>query len=234
MWIFLPKNIIRLLLLTIITSVIIVFFSFRLNRFFNYDNITQVKNIILDFGLLAPIIIITFYTIFNVAMMPTLFFNFLAGYLYGIKYGFLIAWIGMTLGLLTSFLSTRFIFRDEFKKRFGANRTMLLLEQYIAKYKGFAVLFFRLLFIFPYNIQNITYGLSSLKTSSYLFYSAIGIIPVTILHVLLGNLINNNTLSNSKLNEIFSLIGIASIIGIILLILVLKLKSKFVLKNDNQ
>ncbi len=187
-----------------------LFFALGWNRFFTYQNVSAVKEYIIGFGIIGPLIIIILYSIFNVAMLPTLFFNFLCGYLYGLKYGIILAWVGMTIGLLCSFISSRYIFRSDFKHKFGQNKAIKAIEGYIEKYNGLAVLLFRIIFIFPYNLQNVAYGLSQIKFRTYLIFSALGIIPITVLHVILGNMISTAAMDPEDLKRVFMIIGIVT------------------------
>jgi uncharacterized membrane protein YdjX (TVP38/TMEM64 family) len=173
-----------------VVSAIVLFFAFRLNRFFSLQNINLVREFILRFSIGGPLIVVLLFMIFNLACLPTLYFNFLSGYLYGPLNGMIIAWIGMTLGLMTSFLNVRWLFRKDFVEKFGSNRTVMQLEEYTEKYGSQLVVSMRLLFVIPYNIQNVAYGLSSISAGKYLIFSAIGIIPLTLAYVWLGHLIN--------------------------------------------
>jgi len=160
-------------------------------------------------------------------MLPTLFFTFVSGYLYGGIYGFFIAWFGITVGLMSSFLNTRYLFRKDFIKKFGENKVVKMLENYANKYKGLAVLFYRVFFVFPYNLQNVAYGLCSIRIYSYFWGSAIGILPTTIFYVWLGDMLSKNRLTMVDMKNIFLIIGVAITIFASIFFTTILIKKKF-------
>lgn len=202
------KHLPKILYLSIAAALIALFYIFRLNKFFTYENITAVRDIILKFSFFGPVIIFLLYILFNILCLPTLFFNFLSGYLYGPIAGFFVAWIGMSLGLLSSFFNVRYFFRKDFQSRFKNNKIIAEVDKAASKYRGWSALFFRVFFIIPYNMQNIAYGLSGISVKGYFWGSVIGILPTTIMHVAIGRLIYNNTLGMTDLKNIFMYIGI--------------------------
>lgn len=225
--IFLKKHLLKVLFILFLVLFFALFFLLKLNRFFTYDNILSVKEFILKFSILGPLVIILLYIIFNVVMLPTLFFTFVSGYLYGGIYGFFIAWFGMTVGLMSSFLNTRYLFRKDFIKKFGENKVVKMLENYANKYKGLAVLFYRVFFVFPYNLQNVAYGLCSIRIYSYFWGSAIGILPTTIFYVWLGDMLSKNRLTMVDMKNIFLIIGVAITIFASIFFTTILIKKKF-------
>jgi uncharacterized membrane protein YdjX (TVP38/TMEM64 family) len=195
----------------------VLFFTFELSRFFSLENIARVQDFILQFSVLGPVIVILLYVVFNLAVLPTLFFNILSGYLYGPVFGSLIAWIGMTVGLMASFSNIRWIFRRDFISRFGSNKTVVKMEEYLEEYGNWLVVIMRLLFIVPYNLQNIAYGLSSISPIRYLVFSGIGIIPLTVAYAIIGHLINQGIMGSGDFRKYTVIIGalIAFFIAII-------------------
>lgn len=228
------KHISKLFFLAFLICFFSIFFIFKLNRFFTYENIIQVKYFILNFSILGPIVIILLFIIFNLAVLPTFYFIFISGYLYGPIYGFILGWFGMIIGLLASFINTRYIFKDDFIKKFGSNKIVKMLDEYIKKYHGWAVIFFRIFFIVPYNIQNTAYGLTDIKLYIYTICSAIGILPTTILYVFLGNLFVNNKININGIKNIvlYLIIFIALFASIFFTSLILRRKFKYI--NDEQ
>lgn len=225
--IFLKKHLLKVLFILFLVLFFALFFLLKLNRFFTYDNILSVKEFILKFSILGPLVIILLYIIFNVVMLPTLFFTFVSGYLYGGIYGFFIAWFGITVGLMSSFLNTRYLFRKDFIKKFGENKVVKMLENYANKYKGLAVLFYRVFFVFPYNLQNVAYGLCSIRIYSYFWGSAIGILPTTIFYVWLGDMLSKNRLTMVDMKNIFLIIGVAITIFASIFFTTILIKKKF-------
>ncbi|MBN2544839.1 MAG: VTT domain-containing protein [Spirochaetes bacterium] len=220
----LKKHLPKIIFISIIVLIIIIYYSLNLKRYFDLKHITDekltsIKNFFAEFYFIGPIIIILFFMVFNISMLPTFFFIFISGYLYGPFYGSFLGYSGMIFGMAASFLTIRYLFKKDFNFKFGNTKTVKAIESYIEKYHGLAVLFFRLFFIFPYNIQNIAYGLSRIKTSTYIFFSAIGIIPSTLMWIFLGYFTSKNAIALADVKKFFLLSVI--IIAALLLFFVL-------------
>ncbi len=203
---FLKDHLSKIIFFIFLATFIIIFFSFKLNRYFTYENIQAVREFILGYSVLGPIIIILLFIIFNLAIFPTFYFIFIAGYLYGLIYGFIIGWIGMISGITLSFLNSRYIFRESFVKKFGSKNIVLFLEEYIKKYHAWSVLFLRIFFIIPYNIQNVAYGLTSINSLVFIIFSSLGVLPITILYALLGHQLSQNNLGINYIKKILIII----------------------------
>ncbi len=203
---FLKEHISKIIFLIFLTFFITFFFLFKLNRYLTYENAAIVREFILNFSILGPIILIALFIVFNLAIFPTFYFIFIAGFLYGPVYGFVIGWIGMIIGLTASFLNSRYLFRKNFIKKFGSKKIIQALENFLKKYNGWSVLFSRIFFIIPYNLQNISYGLTSIKLYIYIINSAIGILPITLLYVCFGHLLSNNQIGINNIRNILIII----------------------------
>jgi len=132
----LKKHLFKILFVIIIILIITIYYSFNLNKYFDINHLTkeklsEVKIFLTDYYFFGPMIIILLFIIFNMAMLPTFFFIFLSGYLYGFLYGSLFSWIGMILGLTTSFLTTRYLFKKDFNSKFGNLKAVKTIEKYI-------------------------------------------------------------------------------------------------------
>lgn len=165
------------------------FFYFDLHDHLTKENIGEVKNYLLEFGAWTPVIIVFLYISFNVVGLPTLFFSVLCGYLYGLSDGFFLAWGGMTAGLFSSFICGRYLFRDHFISKYGKNKMVGKLEGLLKRYHFWAVVFTRLVMVFPYNLLNYIYSITSIRTSTYLVGSALGILVPTIIFAYSGELL---------------------------------------------
>jgi len=225
---FLKKNITKVIFFLFLIIFFIVGFKFKLFKYLTYENAEIVKQYILGLNFIGPILIIVLYILFNIALMPTFYFIFISSYLYGPFYGFLLGWFGMIIGLTSSFLSSRYIFRKDFTKKFGNTKIVKTLEDYIQKYHGWAVIFFRLFFVIPYNIQNPAYGLTSVKLYIYVLCSAIGILPTTILYIWLGHLVAENKIGIHDVRNVslFLVVFITVFASIIFTSMLIKKKMK--------
>jgi len=202
------KKIQRILFVLIIAVLIILFYFFKLDKYFTYQNIQVVKDFIISLSFLGPLIIIILFVGLNLIGMPNVFFVFLSGYLYGFYYGFILGYIGTILGFTFSFISVRYFFRDLFLKKYGENKLVLKIEKYTEKYKAWSILFFRVIFAIPYSIQNIAYALTKINFFVYFIFSLIGSIPQTLTFVVLGFLLSSGRINLAQFKNIFLIIVI--------------------------
>jgi uncharacterized membrane protein YdjX (TVP38/TMEM64 family) len=239
---FLKKHIPKIIFLTLTVIFIIILYTTGLNRYFNIMQVTNeklisLKNIILTFSFFGPLVILILYFVFGIFCMPTFYFIFICGFLYGPIYGLFLGWVGMIVGFMASFINIRYMFKNDFANKFGTNTMVIKLENYVKKYNFFAVFILRIFFFIPYNIQNIAYGLSSISIFKYLLGSALGVIPITILYAYLGSAFSKNQITPDDLKNIMLYIGIfigfiASVFFTCLIVIYIKKKISLDRKNS--
>jgi len=229
---FLLKKIFKILFFILIIAIIIVIVNFRLYEKFNYKNITEIKQFFIDLKILPPVIIILLYIAFSLACLSTVQFAFISGYLYGPIWGSILAIVGMIIGMNSAFYGSRYLFRDSFQKRFGDNKIVKEIDGYAKKYKGKAVLILRTFSVFPYNLQNIAYGLSSINGFSHFWGSSIGIIPFTFFFVWTGSIID--TITPEEIKIIFLKFGIVSAMLTAIIITTFIIKTKIISKKREE
>jgi uncharacterized membrane protein YdjX (TVP38/TMEM64 family) len=186
------KIYLQILYFTLIAILIFLFFFFKLNSFLTIENINNVKAYFLNLGNLAAIYMIAIYILFNLAAIPRVFFTIFSGYVFGVFYGFLFAWLATMIGLIVTFISVRYLFNEKFNKKFGNAKIVEKLNNKIEKNSLLIVIFLRAIYIFPSSVLNYSFAFTKIKTSKYIFGSAIGFIPVVLINVYSGYLINNN------------------------------------------
>ncbi|MDF1551328.1 MAG: VTT domain-containing protein [Bacteroidales bacterium] len=185
------KIILQLLYLLAVILIVFVFFYYELNIYFSIANINKVKVHFLDLGFYAPLLMIGFYIILNLAAIPRVFFTIFSGYVFGIVYGFLFAWMATIIGLAASFLMVRYLFRTSFERRFGNKKLVEKINNQIDKRGVWLIIFLRAIYVVPSSILNYSFGFTKIKTRDYLLGSAIGFIPVVLINVAGGNALAN-------------------------------------------
>ena len=223
------KFYLQILYFTLIAILIFLFFFFKLNSFLTIENINNVKTYFLNLGNLAAVYMIAIYILFNLAAIPRVFFTIFSGYVFGVFYGFLFAWIATMIGLIVTFTSVRYLFNEKFNKKFGNTKIVEKLNNKIDKNSLLIVIFLRAIYIFPSSILNYSFAFTKIKTSKYILGSAIGFIPVVLINVYSGYLIN---ISISKPNNLFILIPVI-IIVLTIFFLLRKKGSLFIEKVKN-
>ncbi len=111
------------------------------------------------------------------------------GMVYGMGYGFALTWASALIGAIIAFALARALGRPAIAALLSPENSRKF-EAITAK-RGAAALFIgRSIPLVPYFLLNFAFGLSPLRWWTYIWVSALGMIPMTILMVLLGNHLN--------------------------------------------
>ncbi len=180
------KNLKFIILLFLIISAIVLLRFTDLGAKLTPD---AIRAFVLSFGALSPLIYIAIYSIAPVFMIPGTFISFVAGVAFGGFYGTIYTVIGATFGASAAFLTVRYLGRDFIE---GLLKGRLKIFDEGAERHGFkAVLFVRLIPLFPFSMVNYGAGLSKIKFKDFFLATLIGIIPGTFAYVNLGNSITD-------------------------------------------
>ena len=136
--------------------------------------------------LVACFTFIIIYTVSVAASLPgAAFLTITGGFLFGVVTGSLLVVFSATLGATCIFLAVQTAFAEALaKKTAGWVKKM---EEGFQKNAFNYLLSIRLVPIFPFWIVNIVPALLGMKLRSYVLATAIGIIPGSVVYVLVGN-----------------------------------------------
>ena len=148
-----------------------------------YLNPARVREYVLSFGLLAPIMYLAIYSQ-PLVPLPTTIMMATGGLAFGPLWGLVAAMSGATMRGCSQFLVARFFGR-------GAVRALLCgrtarLNRSIRRNSFKTVLFVRLIPNVPYDMQNYALGCSRVHFGPYVLATFLGIIPGCIAFVYLG------------------------------------------------
>jgi uncharacterized membrane protein YdjX (TVP38/TMEM64 family) len=145
---------------------------------------------IANLGAIGVIAFILLYIIATVAFLPGSILTLGAGVIFGIVLGSIYVFVGATLGATLAFLVGRYVARNWIAQKIEGNQKFKAIDQAVGK-QGFKIVFLtRLSPIFPFNLLNYAYGLTSVAFKDYVIAS-VGMIPGTIMYVYLGSLAKN-------------------------------------------
>jgi uncharacterized membrane protein YdjX (TVP38/TMEM64 family) len=146
----------------------------------------KLKGFIRSFGASSPFAYILFQILqVVIAPIPGGAIEFLGGYLFGVKVGFVYSMIGLTLGSLVAFSLAR-IFEKVAVEKFVSEQTRKKFD-YLVEHQG-AILSFILFLIpgFPKDALCYILGLTPMHLGIFLAISTIGRIPGTLMATLQG------------------------------------------------
>lgn len=131
---------------------------------------------------------IAVYVAASVLLMPGSILTLAAGFVFGLPLGVVLVSIGSVLGASAAFLVGRYLARDWVRARTAAMPRFGALDQATANDGFVIVLLVRLSPLFPFNLVNYAFGLTSVVFRAYFLASWIGMLPATILYVYVGSL----------------------------------------------
>ena len=144
------------------------------------ENLIRLRERIDAFGGWAPVIFIVGYVAAVVAFVPALPLTILGGLAFGPVRGVLYVTVAATTGACLSFLIARYAARGAVERWISANPALRRMDRAVARHGFRIVMITRLVPIFPFNLQNYAYGLTSIRFGVYAVTSALCMLPATV------------------------------------------------------
>jgi len=143
------------------------------------------------FGIWGPVLLATVYVLAAVLMIPGTILSLGAGFAFGLLVGTVTVSAGSVLGAVAAFLVGRTAARGLVERRVRGNPRFAALDRAVDRNGFKIVLLSRLSPVFPYNLLNYLFSLTSVRTWDFCLASWIGMLPGTILYVYLGTTAKN-------------------------------------------
>lgn len=112
----------------------------------------------------------------------------IAGFLFGLVPGFVLAAIGISVGAQSAFLAGRKVARHWVEHKVASNRRLQAIEQGLREEAFLIVVLTRLSLVIPFNLLNYAYGITSVRPRTHFLATALGMLPAVALYVYLGTL----------------------------------------------
>ncbi|MFV0504820.1 MAG: TVP38/TMEM64 family protein [Lachnospirales bacterium] len=191
-----------------IIVIILGFLITKTTGFVNFiGNINTMQEYFQGLGITAYITYILIYIIVAIFMFPASLVTIGAGIIFGPILGGLLSLVGATIGAVCSFLIAKYMARDYIVKKFKGNILFDKIEKGVKENgKNFLILT-RLVPVFPYNIQNYAYGLTSMKVFEFFIVSFICMAPGAFIYAFMAGEIVTSGVSLKLLLE-FAIAGV--------------------------
>jgi len=189
----------RMVLAGFITAVILVIHLSGAGQYLTLDNIkkhqTALEHLVKNQYGLSVALYVTAYIVSTAAAIPgALILTLVGGFLFHTFPGVIYVNIGATTGATLSFFICRYIFVDIIQGRYTG---------YLAKFNSeisengyLYLLFVRLVPVFPFFMINAVSGLTRISWITFVWTTAIGILPGSIVYTFAGNQIG--TIASTK------------------------------------
>jgi uncharacterized membrane protein YdjX (TVP38/TMEM64 family) len=133
----------------------------------------------------GPLLFVPVCALACLVFVPKPLLSVLAGLLYGPAAGVPAAWAGIVLGAVLSFWLARLLGRDALAPLLAGGR-LGRLERAYARRGLVSVIVFRLIPLVPFGLVNLGSGVTSLRARDFVLGTAVGVLPATALHVVVG------------------------------------------------
>jgi uncharacterized membrane protein YdjX (TVP38/TMEM64 family) len=134
-------------------------------------------------GVWSPVVFILLYAIAVTFALPGSALTVVAGALFGSALGIAVVSVAATLGASLSFLVARYVAREAVADWLSDKETFRKLDQMTEDHGAVIVALTRLVPIFPFNLLNYGFGLTSVRFWTYVLWSWICMLPGTVLYV---------------------------------------------------
>ncbi|MED5430685.1 MAG: VTT domain-containing protein [Pseudomonadota bacterium] len=215
----------KISIIIVLIAILAIFnFGDYANTLLNFININleNVKAIKDQNPYLVEIFFFTIYVLATTISLPVAtVLGLLSGMIFDLITAVILVSFASSIGATFAFLLSRYLLRDYVKER--------LSEQYekinsgFIKRSGYYLFALRMCLIFPYFMINLVSGLTTIRTPVFYIVSQIGMLPGTIIIILLGSNIAHSITSNIGIG--IEMILLLSILGI------LPLLSRYIFKQ---
>lgn len=138
-------------------------------------------------GYIGGITFVSIYILSTIAFVPATILTLGAGLVFGLGWGVFYVFVGATLGAIAAFLIGRYLVRDWISEKIAGNAKFVAIDRAVANSGFKIVLLTRLSPLFPFNLLNYAFGITSVRFKDYAIAS-IGMLPATVMYVYIGSL----------------------------------------------
>jgi uncharacterized membrane protein YdjX (TVP38/TMEM64 family) len=140
-----------------------------------------------EIGPWGAVVLAAAYVPAAVLFIPGSLLTIGAGFLFGPVRGTIVVSLGSTAGAVAAFLVARRVAAAWVTRRVAARPTLAAVVRAVEKAPFRIILLTRLSPVFPYTVLNYALGLTTVPLRTYILASWIGMLPGTIMYVLLGS-----------------------------------------------
>lgn len=150
----------------------------------------QLQSMLEGLGPMAALGYIALFSILPAFFFPVAVLALAGGLLFGLVWGSIYTFLGAILNCGLMFLMARYIGREKIRtmvQRKLPVQWQKRLDGLGGKEGALLLIVLRLIPAVPYNLINYAFGLTEMKLSAYLLFSAVGIIPGTLAFINIGD-----------------------------------------------
>jgi uncharacterized membrane protein YdjX (TVP38/TMEM64 family) len=154
---------------------------------FGRDTIASFLEWVQGAGLWGALLFGLAYIPASVLFVPASVLTLGAGFVFGVARGTVIVSLGSTAGAAAAFMVARTVGRDWVIRRIARYPALDAIGRAVESEAFKVVLLTRVSPLFPFNLLNYAFGLSSVPFKTYVLASWIGMLPGTLLYLYIGS-----------------------------------------------
>jgi len=179
----------KLIVAAVIVLAVVVFFAFRLDRYFSLEFFKTQREAIDAYVAASPgKAALAFFAIYvavtGLSLPGAAVLTLVAGAVFGLLWGTLIVSFASSIGATLAFLTSRYLLRDWVQGKFGDK--LKAMNAGVEKEGAFYLLALRLVPVFPFFAINLAMGLTPMRTWTFYWVSQLGMLAGTIVYVYAG------------------------------------------------
>ena len=205
---------IKKLSISIILLLIIIIGFITNDEFKSYltENIDIIKTLYSNQPLMFTVLFITAYLVMTTLSLPVaLLMGLLAGSIFDIYLAVVIVSFTSTIGATVAMILARYIVRDYMASKY--KKYFKIINSNFKDNGGYYLFALRMSPLFPFFIINICFGLTKMKLIPFYLISQIGMLPGTVLIILIGRELSDTIITGNLFNT--ELVIYLSIFGIL-------------------
>ena len=177
----------RKFLLACLIFALVIYAIHTFGLFDLLTDLPHLQTLIRQSGLFGYSLYILLFIIATLFLLPGSILVIAGGIVFGPLLGALLSLIAATLASSCSFLLARWLGRDLLLKYVGHSHTFQAIEKGIARNGIDFLILTRLIPLFPYNIQNYAYGLTTITFWPYTLISALTTLPGIVIYTVMAS-----------------------------------------------
>ena len=177
----------RKFLLACLIFALVIYAIHAFGLFDLLTDLPHLQTLIRQSGLFGYSLYILLFIIATLLLLPGSILVIAGGIVFGPLLGTLLSLIAATLASSCSFLLARWLGRDLLLKYVGHSNTFQAIEKGIARNGIDFLILTRLIPLFPYNIQNYAYGLTTITFWPYTLISALTTLPGIVIYTVMAS-----------------------------------------------
>ena len=198
------KNLFKIAVVVAVVAIFTVLVQyFHLRSYLGIEGFNHYRNDILSYKSIHPNLFILAYVLSYIIIIAfcipgTIVFDLLAGFVFGYFWGSVLVIGSYLVGAIVNFIIVRHFFRSSLEHRFGKFKHFI---HGSGKYGLMLNLIsLRLIAIIPFWVLNIAAALINVKMRTFIISTLIGIAPMSIIYVIIGDGVHDSLASGHELS----------------------------------